>query len=93
MFETGKAKTGGRTKGTRNKVNMFNQDTIDTAKALIASQVAQGDVDCAKLVIAYSLSKPALHQTGIASELEQVKTETEINRINKNNRDMELFSI
>ena len=49
-FETGRAKTGGRKKGTRNKVNMFDQETIEQAKAVIAAQVAQGDIEASNLV-------------------------------------------
>ena len=47
-FEKGRNKTGGRQIGTRNKVNMFNQETIDQAKAVIAQQVAQGDIEASK---------------------------------------------
>ena len=92
-FESGRQKSGGRSKGTRNRVNLFNQDTIDKAKALIAKQVEQGDIEAAKLVIAYSLSKPATHAVGILADLEQVKTESEINRIEEKAKDAELFSI
>jgi muconolactone delta-isomerase len=35
-FEQGRAKTDGRTAGTRNKVNMFDQDTIDKTKQLLS---------------------------------------------------------
>lgn len=84
-FEQGRAKTGGRQTGTRNKVNMFDQDTIDKAKQVIAEQVASGDVEAAKLVLNYSLSKPNSHNVGILSELEEVKTERAINNINEIN--------
>jgi hypothetical protein len=92
-FETGRAKTGGRTKGTRNKVNMFDNDTIEQAKAVITDLVKSGDVEASKLVLSYSLSKPSSHQVGIAAELEQLKSESEITRINQKNKDAELFNI
>ena len=72
-FEKGRKKTGGRRPGTRNKVNMFNQETIEQAKAVIAEQVANGDIEASKWVLSYSLSKPAPHLVGIAAENEEVK--------------------
>lgn len=92
-FEKGRAKTGGRQTGARNKVNIFNQDTIEQAKAVIASQVALGDIEASKLVLSYSLSKPAMYQVGIVAELEQLKSESEINRIIQKDKDDELFNI
>jgi len=85
-FEKGRTKTGGRQAGSRNKVNMFDQETIDMAKQVIAEQVASGNTEAAKLVLSYSLSKPSSHNVGIASELEEVKTERAINNINEINR-------
>jgi hypothetical protein len=84
-FERGRTKTGGRTTGTRNKVNMFDQDTIDKARQVISEQVTSGDIEAAKLVLSYSLSKPSSHNVGILSELEEVKTERELNNINEIN--------
>ena len=91
-FEKGRAKTGGRKAGTRNKVNTFNQDTIEQAKAVIAKQVAQGDIEASKLVLQYSLSKPAAHQVGIAAELEQVKSESKIKQITRNEKEFEFLN-
>jgi hypothetical protein len=86
MFEPGRAKTGGRKAGTRNKVNMFDSDTIERAKAVIAEQVAKGDVEASKLVLSYSMSKPGTYQVGIAAELEQLKSESEIKRITQKDK-------
>ena len=88
-FEKGRTKTGGRKAGTRNKVNMFNQETIEQAKAVIAEQVKKGDIEACKLVLQYSLSKPAAHQVGIASELEEVKNASAIKRIKQDDEDSE----
>ena len=90
-FKQGREKTGGRTKGTRNKANVFNQDTIEQAKTVISNLVAGGDVEASKLVLNYSLSKPANHQVGILAELEQVKCDREIKLINKEEKDAALF--
>jgi hypothetical protein len=72
-FVNKREKTGGRQLGTRNKVNLFEQSTIDQAKEVIAEKVAQGDIECSKLVLQYSLSKPASHLVGVAAENEEVK--------------------
>lgn len=72
-FEKGREKTGGRQLGTRNQVNLFEQSTIEQAKAVIAEHVAKGDIEACKLVLNFSLSKPASHLVGIAAENEEVK--------------------
>ena len=92
-FKKGRVKTGGRTKGTRNKVNMFNQETIEQAKAVIAEQVAQGDIEASKLVLSYSLSKPVSHQVGIVAELEQAQTQSALNQLIKREKEAEFFSV
>lgn len=92
-FEQGREKTGGRRAGTRNKVNMFDQSTIDQAKAVIAAQVASGDVEAAKLVLSYSLSKPAAYSVGIAAELEAIKSAYEMKRIIKKDKEDDFFNI
>jgi len=71
-FEKGREKTGGRQLGTRNKVNLFEQSTIEQAKAVIAEHVAKGDLEACKLVLSFSLSKPASHLVGIAAENEEL---------------------
>ena len=90
-FEKGRAKTGGRKAGTRNKVNMFNQETIEQAKVVIAEQVAKGDIEACKLVLSYSLSKPKNHDVGVVATHTQVKNAMLIRRITRNNDDSELF--
>jgi hypothetical protein len=90
-FEKGRPKTGGRQAGTRNNINMFGQNTIDAAKAVIAKQVAKGDIEASKLVLSYSLSKPVTHQVGIAAELEQVKSVSTIKDINRHDKDSEFL--
>lgn len=92
-FEKGRAKTGGRKAGTRNKVNMFNQETIEQAKTVIAEQVEKGDIEASKLVLQYSLSKPAAHQVGIVSELEQVEIESKIKKITRDDKFSDLFDL
>jgi len=71
-FEKGREKTGGRQLGTRNKVNLFEQSTIEQAKAVIAEHVAKGDLEACKSVLSCSLSKPAAHLVGIAAENEEL---------------------
>ena len=78
-----KTKTGGRTKGTRNKINLFGAETIDKAKVNIAELVAQGDIEASKLVISYSMSKPALGATEVQIELDELKIKYEIERLNR----------
>ena len=92
-FEKGREKTGGRKAGTRNKVNLFNQETIEEAKAVIAGQVAKGDIEAAKLVLSYSLSKPVTHKTGVMAELEQAQARRAINNINKQNELNKMLNI
>jgi AmiR/NasT family two-component response regulator len=92
-FKEGRAKTGGRQIGTRNKVNLFNQETVERAKAVIAEQVALGDVEACKLVLSYSMSKAASHKVGTIAELEAVKNESEIKRITKRDKKAEFFDI
>jgi regulatory protein YycH of two-component signal transduction system YycFG len=90
-FEKGRTKTGGREAGTGNKVNMFNQETIEKSMEVIAAQVALGDIEASKLVLGYSLSKPATHQVGIVAELEKMKSESEIKKITRNEEEAELL--
>jgi len=82
-FAQGREKTGGRKAGARNKVNVFDQDTIDKAKSVIAEQVANGDLESAKLVLSYSLSKPSSHNVGIVAELEDVRAKSIIDNFNQ----------
>jgi hypothetical protein len=53
--------------------------------------VALGDMEACKLVLQYSLSKPAAHKVGIAAELEQVENVSLIKRIKQNEKDSEIF--
>ncbi|MFT7056357.1 MAG: hypothetical protein ACJAR3_001991 [Roseivirga sp.] len=92
-FKKGRTKTGGRGSGTGNKVNMFNQETTEQAMEVIAAQVRQGDVEASKLVLQYSLSKPATHQVGIVAELEKMKSESEIKKITRNEEESELLGL
>lgn len=72
--------------------NVFNQDTIEKAKAVIAEQVAKGDINAAKLVISYSLSKPAPHQVGIAADYERAQKALEIKQIEQRSK-MDIFNL
>jgi hypothetical protein len=90
-FEKGRPKTGGRQAGTRNNINMFGQDTIVAAKAVIAKEVGKGNVEASKLVLSYSLSKPVTHQVGIAAELEQVQSASTIKKITRHDKDSEFL--
>lgn len=92
-FKKGRTKTGGREAGTGNKVNMFNQETIEQAKAVIAAQVALGDIEASKLVLSYSLSKPATHQVGILSALEEIKNESIMKKMKRDIEFDELLGI
>lgn len=81
-FEKGRTKTGGRQAGSRNKINVFDQDIIEQAKQVIAEQVAKGDVAAAKLVLSYSLSKPSSYDVGLRAELDDIKVGKAIERMN-----------
>jgi hypothetical protein len=91
-FEQGREKTGGRKLGVRNKVNLFEQSTIEQAKAVIAELVAKGDIEACKLVLSYSLSKPTTHHVGIVAEHTQVKNAMLIKKITRYNDDSDLFT-
>ena len=78
-----KPKTGGRQKGARNKINLFGAETIELAKENIAKLVEQGDSEATKLVIQYSMSKPAPRSTEAQIELEAVKAKLEIERLGR----------
>jgi hypothetical protein len=80
-FAPGKEKTGGRKPGTRNKINMFNQETIEAAKKVIADQVLAGDFEAAKLVLNYSLAKPGAYEVGIKGELSDLCNTNTFERI------------
>jgi hypothetical protein len=80
-FEKGKAKTGGRKAGSRNKINMFDLETIEAAKQVIANQVQAGDFEAAKLVLNYSLAKPSPYEIGIKAELSDLCNTNAIERI------------
>lgn len=49
MYRQGRTKINRRTKGARNKMNMFNQGTLYQVKAIIAFPVAKDDVEASKL--------------------------------------------
>jgi hypothetical protein len=80
-FEKGKAKTGGRQAGTRNKINMFDQETIEAAKQVIADQVEAGDMEAAKLVLNYSMAKPSSYEVGIKADLSDLCNTNTLERI------------
>ena len=78
-----KPKTGGRQKGTRNKINLFGAETIELAKENIAKLVEEGDAEATRLVIQYSMSKPAPRATEAQIELDELKAKLEIDRLNR----------
>lgn len=79
-----KIKTGGRVKGSRNKINLFGSDTIEKAKGNISDLVEQGDIEASKLVIQYSMSKPAPRATDAQVELVELQSKYEMERLNRN---------
>ena len=78
-----KPKTGGRQKGTRNKINLFGAETIELAKENIAKLVEQGDAEATRLVIQYSMSKPAPRATEAQIELDALKVKLETEALNR----------
>ena len=79
-------KTGGRQKGSRNKANLFNSETVEQAKLNIMELVQEGDIEASKLVISYSLAKPTQRTTGKQFELEELIASNEIEDRTRNER-------